>query len=61
MGFGVAFVVVTLYAILVQNAVLWAILLGLLVGLGYALWRLLVAVEAIADGVHRLADGSDDR
>jgi hypothetical protein len=45
-----------LYALLVLQAVLLGLLPGLLAAAGYVAWRLLVAVESIADSLRRLAD-----
>lgn len=58
-GTTAVWLVLLVYAALVQGS----ILLGLLPGLGlavlYVLWRFLVALEAIADGVHRIADARE--
>lgn len=49
-------VAVLAYSVLIQGAVLIGLFpLALVVG-GYVVWRFLVALEAIADGVHRIAD-----
>jgi hypothetical protein len=53
---GVGFFVVLGYAVLVQGAILIGLLPGVLVVAAYVLWRFLVALEAVADGVHRIAD-----
>ena len=45
-----------LYALLVMQAVLLGLLPGLLAAAGYVAWRLLVAVESIADSLQRLAE-----
>lgn len=44
------------YALVAMQNVLVGVLPGLIGIGGYYAWRLLVAVEATADGVHRLAD-----
>ncbi|WP_436926890.1 hypothetical protein [Halosimplex amylolyticum] len=51
-----AYAIVLAYAVLVQGSVLLGLLPGLVLVGAYFLWRLLVALEAIADGIHRLAD-----
>ncbi|MFC7139644.1 hypothetical protein ACFQMA_07300 [Halosimplex aquaticum] len=51
-----AYAVVVAYALFVHGTLLLGLLPGLIVACAYFLWRLLVALEAIADGVHRLAD-----
>jgi len=33
----------------------------LLIGFGYLVWRVVAAVEAIADGVQRIADEQEER
>lgn len=46
---------VLLYALLVVQNVLLGLFPVVAVGAGYIAWRLLVAIEAIADGLQRLA------
>jgi hypothetical protein len=55
-GAGVVLLSWLAYAILIQGAILIGLLPGTLVVAAYVLWRFLVALEAIADGVHRIAD-----
>ncbi|MFB6152053.1 MAG: hypothetical protein ABEJ40_09640 [Haloarculaceae archaeon] len=55
-GLGVLFALFFGYSLLVQSTVLLALVPAVVVGAAYYLWRLLVAVEATADAVHRLAD-----
>jgi hypothetical protein len=47
--------VVLLYALLVAQNVLLGLLPVFAVGAGYIAWRLLTAIEAIADALQRLA------
>ncbi|WP_415380335.1 hypothetical protein [Halosimplex sp. TS25] len=53
------YAVVLAYAVFVQGSALLGLFPGLVVAGAYFLWRLLAALEAIADGVHRLADQRD--
>jgi hypothetical protein len=53
------YAVVLAYAVLIQGSFLLGALPGVVVAATYVLWRFLVALEAIADGVHRIADGRD--
>jgi len=48
------------YAVLIQGSILVGILPGALLVAVYVLWRFLVALEAIADGVHRIADQREE-
>lgn len=60
---GVLLVVVLFYALFVLQNVLLGLFPVFAVGAGYILWRLLAAIEAIADALQRLADAyerSDD-
>ena len=47
------------YSLLVLQNVLFGVVPGLLVVVGYFAWRLLLAVEELADGVRRLADAQE--
>ncbi|PSP28785.1 hypothetical protein BRC64_11965 [Halobacteriales archaeon QH_10_67_22] len=55
-GAGLLWVILLGYAVLVRGAILLGLLPGLLIVVVYFLWRVLVALEAIAVGVHRIAD-----
>jgi O-antigen ligase len=55
-GTAVVWLVLLAYAILIQGRILLGVLPGLGLVVLYVLWRFLVALEAIADGVHRIAD-----
>ena len=55
-GIALLYVPVLGYTILVQGSILLGLLPGLVLLAAYVLWRFLVALEAIADGVHRIAD-----
>ena len=55
-GTAVVWAVFFAYMVLIQASVLLGLLPGVLVVTTYVLWRFLVALEAIADGVHRIAD-----
>ena len=55
-GAAVVWLVLLAYAILIQGSILIGLLPGVLVVATYVIWRFLVALEAIADGVHRIAD-----
>jgi len=48
------------YAVLVQGSFLLGLLPVLVLAALYVLWRFLVALEAVADGLHRIAD-EDER
>jgi len=60
-GFGVVSVLILAYALLIQGALLLGLLPVLFAGFGYLVWRILAAVEAIADGVQRIADDREQR
>ena len=53
------YAVVLAYAVLIQGSFLLGALPGVVAVATYVLWRFLVALEAIADGVHRIADDGD--
>ncbi|QLH81592.1 hypothetical protein [Halosimplex pelagicum] len=55
-AFGAAYLLVIAYALLVQGAILLGVLPGVLLIGAYLLWRIMAAVEAIADGVQRIAE-----
>jgi len=55
-GVGVLLLLWLVYAILIQGSILIGLLPGTLIVAAYVVWRFLVALEAIADGVHRIAD-----
>ncbi|QLH77116.1 hypothetical protein HZS55_07325 [Halosimplex rubrum] len=55
-GFGLASALILAYALLIQGALLLGLLPVLLIGFGYLVWRVVAAVEAIADGVQRIAE-----
>ncbi|WP_135366361.1 hypothetical protein [Halosimplex halophilum] len=55
-AFGAAYVLVIAYALLIQRALLLGLLPGVLLVGAYLLWRVAAAVEAIADGVQRIAE-----
>lgn len=59
-GIALAYVVVLAYALFIQGSLLLGLVPGIVFLVGYYLWRLLVAVEAIADGVHRIASGREE-
>jgi hypothetical protein len=52
---GVLLLVVLLYALLVAQTVLLGLFPMVAVGAAYLAWRLLLAIEAIADALQRLA------
>ena len=58
-GIGVVLLLWLAYAVLIQASVLLGLLPGVFVVAAYVLWRFLVAIEAIADGVHRIADSRE--
>jgi CHASE2 domain-containing sensor protein len=60
-GVGVVSVLILAYALLIQGALLLGLLPVLLIGFGYLVWRVVAAVEAIADGVQRIADEQEER
>lgn len=57
----VLYVSILLYAVLIRGAFLVAFLPGAVLVAGYVVWRFLVALESIADGVHRIADERQDQ
>jgi hypothetical protein len=59
-GTAIVWLVLLAYAVLIQGTLLLGLLPGALVAGAYVLWRFLVALEAIADGVHRIADSRED-
>lgn len=60
-GVGIVYALVALYSVIVvQQALVGAIFPLLFLGGGYLLWRLLRAVEAIAEALQRIADSHDD-
>ncbi|GAB3418437.1 hypothetical protein GCM10027435_18440 [Haloparvum alkalitolerans] len=52
-------VIVLVYSVLVTARILAGVLFVALVALGYIAYRLLAAVEAVADGHQRLADARE--
>jgi len=52
---GILLLAVLLYALLVAQQVLLGLFPVVAVGAGYVAWRLLLAIEAIADALQRLA------
>jgi CHASE2 domain-containing sensor protein len=60
-GFGAASLLILAYALLIQGAILLGLLPVLLIGLGYLVWRIVAAVEAIADAAQRIADEHERR
>lgn len=55
-GLAIGWLLWLAYSLLVLQNILVGVLPGLLLAAGYYAWRLLVAVEAAADGLQRLAD-----
>ncbi|QPV64300.1 hypothetical protein I7X12_06710 [Halosimplex litoreum] len=55
-AFGAAYLLVIAYALLIQGAILLGLLPGILLVGAYLLWRIMGAVEAIADGIQRIAE-----
>jgi len=55
-GVAFAYAVVLAYLVLIRGTILLGVIVGLVVVVVYFLWRLLVAVEAVTDGAHRIAD-----
>jgi len=58
-GVAIAYAVVLADMILIWGTILLGVVVGLVLVVAYFLWRLLVAVEAVADGVHRIAAERD--
>jgi hypothetical protein len=58
-GAAVVCAVFFLYMVLIQVEILLGVLPGVVLVATYVLWRFLVALEAIADGVHRIADSRE--
>ena len=52
----VLYAVVLVYLVLIRGTILLGLFPGLVAVVLYVVWRFLVALEAIADGVHRIAD-----
>lgn len=52
---GILLLAVLLYALLIAQHVLLGLFPVVAVGAGYVAWRLLLAIEAIADALQRLA------
>mgnify|MGYP000026359493 CR=1 FL=1 len=60
-GFTIASVLILAYALLIVQQLLLGIVPIVLVGLGYLVWRVVVALEAIADAAQRIADERERR
>jgi hypothetical protein len=54
-GLAIGWLLAFAYSMLVLQNILAGVLPGLIIASGYYAWRLLVAVEAAADGLQRLA------
>jgi len=54
-GIGVGYVLVLAYAVVIAQQILFGIWIGVLCMAVYLGWRFLVAVEAIADALQRIA------
>lgn len=54
-GVSVCYLLVLAYAVIIAGQVLFGVLIGAVFGMIYLGWRLLVAVETIADALQRLA------
>ena len=52
----VLYAVVLVYLVLIRGTILLGLFPGVVAVVLYVVWRFLVALEAIADGVHRIAD-----
>lgn len=56
LGIVLAYAFVLAYAVLVQGQFFSGLLFGVVLATAYVVWRFLVALEAVAAGVHRIAD-----
>jgi len=54
-GFGVAYLLVLAYSVIIAGQILLGLLIGVAFGLVYLGWRFLAAIEAIADALQRIA------
>ena len=52
----VLYAVVLVYLVLIRGTILLGLFPGLVAVVLYVVWRFLAALEAVADGVHRIAD-----
>jgi threonine/homoserine/homoserine lactone efflux protein len=60
-GFAFVSALILAYAVLIQGSFLLGLLPVVLFGFGYLVWRAVAAVEAVADGVQRIADERERR
>lgn len=56
LGLSIAAALVVVYAVVVLQRIRFVLLAGLVLFVGYFLWRFVRAVEAIADALQRIAD-----
>jgi hypothetical protein len=56
----VLYALILVYSIVIAGQLLLGVLPGLILLVIYLLWRLVVAVEAIADAQQRMVDHDDD-
>ena len=54
-GFGVVYLLVLAYSMVIAGQILLGLLIGVAFGLLYLGWRFLAAIEAIADALQRIA------
>lgn len=59
-GLAVVYALLFLYVVFVQGSLLVVALPSAVFVVAYVVWRFLVALEAVADGVYRIADQHED-
>ena len=60
-GIAVVYLLVLAYSVIIAGQILLGVMVGVLFGMLYIGWRFIAAVEAIADGLQRIAHQHEKR